>query len=436
MQFVDQVKISVESGSGGDGIVSWRREKFVAYGGPAGGDGGSGGSVFIEATTDLHTLLDFKYHSQFKAEDGERGRNKNCHGKMGQDLVIKVPCGTIVRDGETNQPIADLIEPGDKIMVALGGRGGRGNSRFVSSKRQAPQFAEPGEPAIARELVLELKLLADVGLLGLPNAGKSTLISVISAAKPKIADYPFTTITPNLGVVRQPSGDGFVVADIPGLIEGASEGVGLGHDFLRHVERTRLLLHLVDVSDREDVDALEEAKRQYDLINRELAKYSPLLAQKPQIVVLTKIDAVADPEQVVAYIANFKAYCPYPVMAISAVAHQGVDALVQRTFETLSTIEIPESTVELAPDTRAFANDDSAFEIVRKGKLVQVSGGKLDRLVRVTDLRNTAATRRMMNIFKAMGVFDELARQGVAAGQTVVVGGHEFEYYPEDVEHY
>jgi GTPase len=248
MQFVDHVRIVVESGAGGDGMVAWRREKYVAYGGPAGGDGGEGGDVYLEATDDLHTLLDFKYRSQFKAGDGDRGRPKNQHGKAGEDLIIKVPCGTVVYDTETNKPIADLTEVGAKALIASGGRGGRGNSRFASSRRQAPQFSEPGEPGIHREIDLELKLIADVGLIGLPNAGKSTLISVISAAKPKIADYPFTTLTPNLGVVRRPSGDGIVVADIPGLIEGASDGVGLGHDFLRHIERNRLLLHLVDIA--------------------------------------------------------------------------------------------------------------------------------------------------------------------------------------------
>jgi GTPase len=260
--FVDKATIHVKSGSGGNGMVAWRREKYVPYGGPAGGDGGRGGDVFVEATADLNTLMDFKYQSIFKAEDGEKGGPKNMHGKAGKDVTIRVPCGTIVRDADTGHAIADLREPGDRVLVAAGGRGGRGNSRFTSSKRQAPQFAEPGEPGIERNLELELKLLAEVGIIGLPNAGKSTLISVISAAKPKIADYPFTTLIPNLGVVRKPNGDGIVVADIPGLVEGASDGIGLGHEFLRHVERTRLLLHLVDVSTEGDVMA------NFDLINR------------------------------------------------------------------------------------------------------------------------------------------------------------------------
>ncbi len=427
MQFVDHVNIVVESGAGGDGIVAWRREKYVAYGGPAGGDGGDGGNVIVEATQDMHTLLDFKYKSQFKADDGERGRNKNQHGKAGNDIIIKVPCGTIIRDIETGDPIADLTQSGEHAIVAIGGRGGRGNSRFVSATRQAPQFAEPGEPGIRRELGFELKLLADVGLIGLPNAGKSTLISVISAAKPKIADYPFTTLTPNLGVVRKPSGYGIVVADIPGLIEGASEGVGLGHDFLRHIERTRLLLHLVDISASPTEDPLHDMQ----VINEELRRYSEKLAQKPQIIVLTKIDAVPDPEKTTAFKQQFQEAAQSMVFAISAVTHQGLDSLLNTVFEKLDALAPEEHVVDVVPDTRAFVNDDSSFEIHHKGKTILVIGGKLERLVRVTDFRNPSATRRLLNIFKAMGVYDELEKTGIKPGQTVIIGGHEFEYRPE-----
>lgn len=291
--FVDKALIHIKSGAGGNGMVAWRREKYVPFGGPAGGDGGKGGDVYIEATANLNTLMDFKYQSIFEAEEGEKGGIKNMHGKNGKDIVIKVPCGTIIRDVETGNAIADLQESGDRVMVASGGRGGRGNSRFTSAKRQAPQFSEPGEPSIERDLELELKLLAEVGIIGLPNAGKSTLISVISAAKPKIANYPFTTLIPNLGVVKKPNGDGVVVADIPGLVEGASEGIGLGHEFLRHVERTRLLLHLVDISDEENV------LNHLELIQQELEKYNPKLAKKPQILVLSKIDAV--PQDTIDY---------------------------------------------------------------------------------------------------------------------------------------
>lgn len=427
MQFVDHVRVVVESGAGGDGIVAWRREKYVPYGGPAGGDGGHGGNVYIEATPDMHTLLDFKYKSQFKAGDGERGRSKNQHGKAGEDLTIQVPCGTVVYDAETGDPIADLIYPEDKVLVAVGGRGGRGNSRFVSSRRQAPQFAEPGEPGIHREMVLELKLLADVGLIGLPNAGKSTLISVISAAKPKIADYPFTTLTPNLGVVRRPSGDGMVVADIPGLIEGASTGVGLGHDFLRHIERTRLLLHLVDISLPEGEDPMHS----YQVINEELHRYSEKLAEKPQIVVLTKTDAIGDPDKIQAITQQFKRSVPWPIFVISAVTHQGLEPLLNAMFEKLDSMPKEEHVVEVVPDAKAFHIDDSAFTVTRSGKAIVVTGGKLDRLVRVTDFRNPAATRRLINIFNAMGVYDELERVGAKPGQTIIIGGHEFEYHPD-----
>jgi len=424
MQFVDHVHIIVESGAGGDGMVAWRREKFVAYGGPAGGDGGEGGSVFIEATDDMHTLLDFKYRSEFKAVDGGKGRSKNCFGKNGEDLVIKMPCGTVVYDAQTGAAIADLLHPGDRVLVAAGGRGGRGNSRFISSRRQAPQFAEPGEPAIRRELNLELKLLADVGIIGLPNAGKSTLISVISAAKPKIANYPFTTLTPNLGVVRRPSGDGIIVADIPGLIEGASEGIGLGHDFLRHTERTRLLLHLVDIATPENP---EDALKAYTIINEELAKYSPKLATKPQMIVLTKTDALSQPDMLEAIKAQFQA----PVYTISAATHQGLETLTHAMFERLDQLPKEEDVVDVVEDTGAFLNDDSSFEVTPTEKSLMVQGGKLERLIRVTDFRNPSAVRRTLNIFKGMGVYKELERHGAYPGQTVIIAGIEFEYQPD-----
>ena len=263
MQFLDKTKIRIVSGRGGNGMVAWRREKYVDKGGPAGGDGGKGGDVYLIADENMSTLMDFKYQSVFKAECGENGGIKNCHGRWAKDLYIKVPVGTVVKDVKTGNVIADLTEHEQQVLVAKGGRGGRGNARFATSQKRAPQFCEPGEPSIDRELILELKLIADVGLLGMPNAGKSTLISRISSAKPKIADYPFTTLIPNLGVVRGVNGDGFVVADIPGLIEGASEGVGLGHDFLRHVERCRFLVHLVDLTEENPFD-------NYKIINNDI----------------------------------------------------------------------------------------------------------------------------------------------------------------------
>lgn len=432
MQFVDHVQIVVESGAGGDGLVAWRREKYVPNGGPAGGDGGRGGDVIIEASTQLHTLLDFRYQSQFNAEPGEKGRIKNQHGKHGPDKRIMVPCGTIVRDSETGHAIGDLTADGDRIIVAFGGRGGRGNARFSTAKRQAPQFAEPGEPGIQRTLDLELKLLADVGLIGFPNAGKSTLISTISAAKPKIADYPFTTLTPNLGVVRKPSGDGIVVADIPGLIEGASQGIGLGHEFLRHIERTRVLLHLIDCSELNTHSPLES----FAIINAELDHYGQTLKHKPQIVVLTKLDSVVDPDALDEVSQILAEKTKQPVHRISAVTGLGIEPLKYALFEQLeATPRDIDSPVPLVVDTKAYDHDDSAYDIVRQGKVIHVVGGKLERLIRVTDFRNPSAVRRTLNIFKAMGVFEALAAQQAQPGQTVIIGGQEFDYQPEHDAH-
>ncbi len=433
MQFVDKVTIELESGTGGDGIVSWRREKYEPMGGPAGGDGGHGGSIFLEATDSLSTLLDFKYKSIFKGEDGQKGRSKNRHGKRGQNLVIKVPCGTIIRDAETGNPIGDMVEIGQQLLVATGGRGGRGNARFVSSVRQAPQFCEPGEAGINRSLEFELKLIADIGIIGMPNAGKSTLISVISAAKPKIADYPFTTLTPNLGVVSRPTGGGTLVADIPGLIEGASGGLGLGHEFLRHVERTRLLLHLVDISSCQDP---EEALLQFRVINNELAQYSDKLAQKPQIIVLSKIDAVL-PETLDVMVAEFKKELkkgPYnQLFAISSVAQQGLEPLKNAMFSLLDSLPTEEVVVEIALDPRAIDHDDSDYEITREGKVFMISGGKIERLLKVMDIRNKSAVLRTLNILKAMGIYKALEEAGAKEGDIVNMAGMEFDYFPDEL---
>ncbi|NJK34403.1 MAG: GTPase ObgE [Oscillatoriales cyanobacterium SM2_2_1] len=328
MQFVDQARIHVRAGKGGDGIVAFRREKYVPAGGPAGGNGGQGGSVILEATTDLQTLLDFRFSSHFNAEDGERGGPKNMTGAQGEDLVIKVPCGTVAiaetEDGETL--LGDLVESGQRVLIAKGGKGGLGNRHFLSNQNRAPGYALPGLPGEELDVRLELKLLAEVGIVGMPNAGKSTLISVLSAARPKIADYPFTTLVPNLGVVPRPDRDGVVFADIPGLIEGASLGVGLGHEFLRHVERTRVLIHLIDGT-QEDPWAI------YQTIQRELAAYGELLLHKPQIVVLNKLDAVHE-----ARVPDLIAAFPQPPLLISAVARQGLDELLHATWAMLETV--------------------------------------------------------------------------------------------------
>ena len=402
MQFIDKTKIKLVSGRGGNGMVAWRREKYVDKPGPAGGDGGNGGDIYLVADRGLATLLDFKYRSVFKAESGQNGGIKGMHGRCAKHLYIKVPLGTIVRDDATGKVIADLTEEGQTVLIAKGGRGGRGNARFASAQKRAPQFCEPGEPAIERLVDLELKLIADVGLLGMPNAGKSTFISVISSAKPKIADYPFTTLVPNLGVVKKPNGDGYVVADIPGLIEGASEGVGLGHEFLRHVERCRFLVHIVDLTSENPVDT-------YKKINAELEKHSEALARRYQIVVLNKTDAV-EKEVLDEVLAQFKTILPNEkIFTMSAVTKENVDEVLQYISQKVDEIERPIVEVIVEDDDGAYNNDDSAFEIFKLDKnTFVVEGGKISRLASVTDARNPEQIIRLQGILTSMGVFDEL----------------------------
>ncbi|MDM7923171.1 MAG: GTPase ObgE [Pyrinomonadaceae bacterium] len=334
--FIDRVKIRVKAGDGGNGVTAFRREKFVPRGGPSGGDGGNGGSVWMESDEGFNTLLHLRYNPEHKAERGRHGEGSNRHGKEGSDLTVKVPVGTQVLDAETNDLLFDFTEPGQKFLAAKGGKGGWGNAHFATPTRRAPKFHYTGRPGQERELQLELKLIADVGLVGYPNAGKSTLISVISAAKPKIADYPFTTLEPNLGVVDIGDYKTFVVADIPGLIEGASEGAGLGDRFLRHVERTKLILHLVDVSSISGRDPVDD----YHVINRELANYSSDLAERPQIVVATKIDAIDDPERIERLKDAAKADSR-EFLQISSVANTGVKELIRVVANTLASIQPP-----------------------------------------------------------------------------------------------
>jgi GTP-binding protein len=327
MQFIDQAEIEVEAGKGGDGMVAFRREKYVPAGGPAGGNGGRGGSVILVAVENLQTLLDFRYAHRFKAEDGDRGGPNNRTGAAGKDLLIEVPCGTAVYDTATNELLGDLVLPGQTLCVAEGGKGGLGNKHFLSNRNRAPEYALPGLPGEQRILRLELKLLAEVGIIGLPNAGKSTLIAALSAARPKIADYPFTTLVPNLGVVRKPNGDGTVFADIPGLIEGAHQGAGLGHEFLRHIERTRLLLHLVDVNSQNPL-------ADYQTIQQELQAYDRGLAERPQILALNKVDAV-DEETTEAIAQQLAQLSQASVFQISAATRKGLDELLQHIWSTL-----------------------------------------------------------------------------------------------------
>ena len=425
MKFLDKAKIRIISGHGGNGMVAWRREKYVDKGGPAGGDGGRGGDVYFIADENMSTLLDFKIKSVYKAQSGENGGIKGMHGACAKDLFIKVPMGTIVRDTKTGKIIADFTQHEQKVLIAKGGRGGRGNARFATAQKRAPQFCEPGEPGIERILELELKLIADIGLLGMPNAGKSTFISAVSSAKPKIADYPFTTLIPHLGVVKKDDGGSYVIADIPGLIEGASEGIGLGYEFLRHVERCRFLVHIVDITSEDPI-------KNYKIINKELEKHSEKLANLYQILVLNKIDSISK-EDLENYMNEFKQYSN-DIFAISAVTKEGVNNLLHFISRKVDEIPKPESEIEIEEDLGAFDNDDSSFEVTKVAKdAYLISGGKINRLAKVTDARNTEQVVRLQNILKSMGVFEELHKYGLKNGDTVILGHLELGYYDDEI---
>ena len=425
MKFLDKAKIRIISGKGGNGMVAWRREKYVDKGGPAGGDGGRGGDIYLIADEHISTLMDFKHKSVYKAQSGENGGIKGMHGAGADDLYIKVPLGTVVRDTKTENIIGDLTEDGQTLLVAKGGRGGRGNARFATANRKAPQFCEPGEPGIERILELELKLIADVGLLGMPNAGKSTFISAVSSAKPKIADYPFTTLVPNLGVVKKSDGGAYVIADIPGLIEGASEGVGLGHEFLRHVERCRFLLHIVDMT-------AENPLENYRIINNELAKHSERLKNLYQITVLNKADAVdktirEELKKEFQKISN-------DVFVISAVTRENLQELLFFIDKKIDEIPKPDFEIDIQEDTGAYDNDDSNFEVTKFAKDgFIVTGGKINRLAGVTDARNTEQVVRLQNILTSMGVFEELKKKGIKNGDTIIIGHLELVHYDDEL---
>ena len=425
MKFLDKAKIRVISGHGGNGMVAWRREKYVDKGGPAGGDGGRGGDIYFVGDENMSTLLDFKMKSVYKAKSGENGGIKGCHGACAEDTYIRVPLGTLVRDTKTGNIIADITEDEQQVLIAKGGRGGRGNARFATAQKRAPQFCEPGEPGIERILELELKLIADIGLLGMPNAGKSTFISAVSSAKPKIADYPFTTLVPNLGVVKKSDEGSYVIADIPGLIEGASEGVGLGHEFLRHVERCRFLVHIVDLT-------AENPVNNYKIINQELAKHSEQLANLYQILVLNKIDSVSE-EDLENYKKEFSEFSK-DIYTISAVTKEGVQELLHFISQKVDEIPKPEIQIDIQEDAGAYDNDDSDFEVIKIAKDAYViNGGKINRLAKVTDARNTEQVVRLQNILKSMGVFETLHQHGLKNGDTVVLGHLELGYYDDEI---
>jgi GTP-binding protein len=417
--FFDEAKIYVEAGGGGNGAVSFRREKFVPYGGPDGGHGGNGGDLTLVVNPRLNTLLGFRKRSHFKAGRGAHGQGKNKHGKNGDALVIPVPPGTVVRDDETGDLIADLVNPDQRAVVAQGGRGGRGNSAFASSTNQAPRWAEKGEPGQERWIRLELKLLADVGIIGLPNAGKSTLLASITAAKPKIADYPFTTLVPNLGVALVDDRQ-MVLADIPGLIQGAHAGAGLGDKFLRHIERTRVLIHLLDGSSEDPLAA-------FDTVNRELAEFDPRLAAKPQIAAVNKMDL---PEAQAHWPRLQKALAKQGIeaYAISAATGQGVQELLRAVAERLGTLPIAEQIAEEELPVIRPAEDEQAFEVGREGHAFRIRGKKVERVVAMTNFDQDEAILRLHRVFKAMGVTEALERAGVREGDKVRIGDVELEW--------
>ncbi len=420
--FKDTSKIFIQAGKGGDGAVTFHREKYVAAGGPDGGDGGNGGNIVAVADKDVSTLLDFRYKKKYAAQDGGNGRDGRRSGKNGEDLIIKFPCGTVIRDSESGKVICDLKKDGESFIIAKGGSGGWGNSHFATATRQTPKFAKAGLPGDEREISLELKLIADVGLLGFPNVGKSTLLSIISDARPKIANYHFTTLVPNLGVVNMGGKGSFVVADIPGIIEGAHEGVGLGHAFLRHVERTRILLHLIDVSGSEGRDPLED----FRTINRELAGYSEKLAGKPQIIVANKMDIPSFEENFERLKAETEKE-GYKVFAISAATRRGIDELMNYTYEMLS--KLPEEEEEeydyLDLDE---ARADDPIEITVDNGVYIVEGMQVRKIVGSTNFDDYESLQYFQRVLRKSGVIDMLEEKGIKEGDTVHMYGVEFDY--------
>ena len=423
--FIDYVKITAKSGNGGNGAVTFRREKYVAAGGPDGGDGGRGGSIYFKVDPDMNTLLDFRFKRKFHAEDGKNGEGGHRFGKSGEDLYIGVPIGTVIKDAETGKVVADLSEEGQVERILPGGRGGKGNSHFATSTRQAPRFARDGEKGIEKEFILELKLLADVGLLGFPNVGKSTFISKVTSAKPKIADYHFTTIVPNLGVAKGEFGDSFVIADIPGIIEGASEGVGLGLQFLRHIERTRLLLHFLDVSGSEGRNPVED----FDTINSELKKYSEKLSTRKQVIVANKIDIMQD-EELYKQVEELAKKEGLELFKISATTGEGIKELMKRVSELLK--ELPKEEIIEGVDERVIytlKEDEDEFEInVVDGEYI-VSGPAVERLMGRVNIQDNESMHYFQKQLNELGIESRLKEKGIKEGDTVKILEWEFEWY-------
>lgn len=423
--FVDQVSVYVKAGDGGNGLVAYRREKYVPLGGPAGGDGGNGGDVIFKVDEGLNTLMDLRYNRHFKAKRGENGMSKNQHGKNAAPLIVSVPPGTTIMDEDTEQVIADLTIHGQEAVIAKGGRGGRGNSRFATPRNPAPDFAENGEPGEEKNIKVELKLIADVGLVGFPSVGKSTFLSVVSAAKPKIADYHFTTLAPNLGVVDTGDQRSFVLADLPGLIEGAHEGIGLGHQFLRHVERTRVIIHVIDMAGTEGRDPFED----YVKINTELKEYDEKLMTRPQVIAANKMDMPGAEEN----LEKFKEQLgeDVPVYPVSALTKDGLRDILYAVADLLETIPKYAPQLEETEEkvVYRYQKEDKGFTITREddGAFV-VSGPKIEKLFKMTDFNREEAIRRFARQMRSMGVDEELRKKGAEDGDTIRILQFEFEF--------
>lgn len=431
--FLDRAKVQVSAGKGGDGMVAFRREKYVPDGGPAGGDGGKGGDVIFQVDEGLHTLIDFRYKRHFKAKNGENGKSKSMYGANAPDLTVKVPGGTIIKNESTGQVIADLIEHGQSVVVAKGGRGGRGNIRFATHKNPAPSIAENGEPGEEYEISLELKVLADVGLIGFPSVGKSTLLSIISNAKPKIADYQFTTLEPNLGVVKLDYGEEFVVADMPGLIEGASQGVGLGINFLRHIERTKVLLHVIDMAATHGRDPFED----YTVIMNELKSYHERLLERPMIIVANKMDQAIASENLIEFKKSLESYCSEhslekpKIFEISAWQNSGIKELLQYTSKVVHTSEfIPLEEEEIEAQAHYKLETDEPDFIVTKIEegYYELSGAKIEKLFAMTNMAHEESIQRFSRQLRGMGVDEALREAGAKNGDLVDLSGFQFEF--------
>lgn len=424
MKFIDRVKIYIQAGTGGNGTVAFRREAHVPKGGPSGGDGGRGGSVIFVATNSLSTLLDLRYYREYKAQNGEKGHAKKMHGADADDLVIRVPVGTCVYDDDTGNIIADLTKDGQRAVIAKGGRGGRGNARFASSRNPAPKICENGEPGEKFNLRVELKLLADVGLVGFPSVGKSTLLSVVSKARPQIADYHFTTIVPNLGVVQVKDGRSFVMADLPGLIEGASQGKGLGHQFLRHIERCRVIVHIIDMSGSEGRDPYED----YVTINKELGEYEYRLLERPQIIVANKMDGDEAEENLKKFKEKLGNQKVFPIIA---PIHEGIDAVLYAVADALETApDFFNQEEEQESVLYTYKEDEKPFTIHNKGNGVwEVTGKKVERLVQMASFTTDDGFQRFALQIRNMGIDDALREAGCEDGDTVRLYDFEFEFY-------